>query len=114
MADDTDDTDDTDDVMIVDNPAESRFVARDDAGDADGELVYALDGDRLVLVHTGVPDRLGGHGIAGHLVEAALERAEREHLTVVPWCPYARYWLQHLDDWTARVKVDWTSPPPAR
>ena len=106
--------DDTDDVMIVDNPAESRFVATDGTGDAEGELVYALVGDRLVLVHTGVPDELGGHGIAGRLVEAALERAEHEHLTVVPWCPYARHWLQQHDDWAARVKVDWTSPRPAR
>jgi predicted GNAT family acetyltransferase len=103
---------DADDVKFVDNPGESRFVASDRHGRVEGELVYALDGDRFILVHTGVPDEVAGHGIGGRLVEAALERAEREHLTVVPWCPYARHWLRdHYDDWASRVKVDWASPP---
>jgi uncharacterized protein len=105
---------DADDVKIVDDPGHGRFVATDGGGRAEGELLYALDGDRLVLVHTGVPDALSGHGIGGRLVRAALERAEREHLTVVPWCPYARHWLRHHDDWAARVKVDWASQPPKR
>ncbi len=107
-------TDDTNRVTIVDKPAESRFVATVADSDAEGELIYARQGDRLVLVHTGVPDELGGHGIAGRLVEAALERAEREHLIVVPWCPYARRWLSEHEDRPARVKVDWTPPPPPR
>jgi predicted GNAT family acetyltransferase len=105
---------DADEVKIVDNSTQSRFVATVGAGQVEGELVYALDGDRLVLVHTGVPDELSGHGIGGRLVQTAVERAEREHLTVVPWCPYARHWLRHHDDWAARVKVDWSAPPPAR
>jgi predicted GNAT family acetyltransferase len=106
--------DDTYRVTIVDKPTESRFVATVPNSGAEGELIYARQGDRFVLVHTGVPDQLGGHGIAGRLVEAALERAEREHLIVVPWCPYARQWLSEHEDRAARVKVDWTSPPPAR
>jgi uncharacterized protein len=105
---------DADDVVIVDNEVQSRFVATVGANHEEGELVYALDGDRLVLVHTGVPEDLSGHGIGGRLVRAALERAEREHLTVVPWCPFARHWLRHHDDWAARVKVDWASQPPLR
>ncbi len=106
--------DDTDDLMIADRPAESRFVATVGPADSEGELVYMLDGDRLFLVHTEVPDALGGRGIGGRLVEAALERAEREQLTVVPWCPYARHWLRHHDEWSHRVNVDWKSPRPAR
>jgi predicted GNAT family acetyltransferase len=105
---------DDEDVTIVDLPRESRFLATVGAADEEGELVYALDRDRLILVHTGVPDELSGHGIGGRLVQAALERAEREHLTVVPWCPYARRWLRDHKDWAARVKVDWASPRPPK
>jgi uncharacterized protein len=103
-----------DDVEIVDDAVHGRFVAKVGATDEEGELVYAVDGDRLILVHTGVPDELSGHGIGGRLVQAAIERAERDRLTVVPWCPFARHWLRHHDDWASRVKVDWASPPPAR
>jgi uncharacterized protein len=105
---------DVGDVKIVDIPDQSRFVATVGAAGEEGELVYAKDGDRLILVHTGVPEPLSGHGIGGRLVQAALDRAEREHLTVVPWCPYARRWLRDHDEQAARVKVDWSSLPPRR
>jgi uncharacterized protein len=105
----------TGDVTIADNRAQNRFVATvGGADEEEGELVYALDADRLILVHTGVPEQLSGHGIGGQLVQAALERAEQEHLTVVPWCPYARHWLREHGNEAARVKVDWTSQPPPR
>jgi uncharacterized protein len=63
-----------------------------------------------VLVHTGVPDALGGHGVGGELVRAALQRAEREGLTVVPLCPYAREWLENHPDEAAGVEIDWRTP----
>jgi predicted GNAT family acetyltransferase len=46
------------------------------------------------------------------LVRAALERAEREDLTVVPWCPFARRWLHEHPDQAARVTMDWETKPP--
>ena len=62
-----------DDVEIVDVPAENRFVGRSNGAEA--ELVYHLHGDRLVLIHTEVPDELAGRGVGGRLVEAAVRRA---------------------------------------
>ena len=44
-----------DDVEIVDVPAENRFWGHSNGAEA--ELVYHLHGDRLVLIHTEVPDR---------------------------------------------------------
>jgi predicted GNAT family acetyltransferase len=94
-------------VEIVDNQQEHRFVL--DAGGVEAELVYRLNGDRFVLVHTGVPDELGGRGIGGKLVLAALERARAEHLTVVPQCPFARRWLREHPDAYEGIPIDW--PP---
>ncbi len=100
-----------DDVEVVDIPAESRFVVRTNGTEA--ELVYAVHGDRLVLIHTEVPDELSGQGIGGHLVRAAVRRARSDHLTIVPWCPFARRWLQEHPDAVAGPTIDWESQPPA-
>jgi predicted GNAT family acetyltransferase len=80
---------------------------------ADGELaelIYHVSGKRLVLVHTGVPDALGGRGIAGKLVLAALDKAAAGDMTIVPLCPYARSWLERHPDDASRVPIDWTKP----
>jgi NAD+ kinase len=100
------------DAEIVDDRAGSRFVIRH--GGAEAELVYRVHGDRLELIHTEVPEEWGGHGIGGRLVLSALERARSEHLTVVPWCPFAARWLRQHPDEAAGVVVDWDTPPPFR
>lgn len=90
---------------VVDEAGRHRYVL-----DRDGEvaeLVYRLEDDRLVLVHTGVPHALQGRGIAGRLVAAAVERAAAEGLTVVPLCPYARRWLHDHPEAAGTVAIDW-------
>jgi predicted GNAT family acetyltransferase len=99
-----------DDVEVVDVPAESRFVVRDNGAEA--ELVYHRHGDRLVLIHTEVPDEMSRRGIGGHLVRAAVRRAESDGVTIVPWCPFARRWLKEHRDAVAGVTIDWDAQPP--
>jgi uncharacterized protein len=102
-----------DDAEVVDLPADDRFVVRRNGAEA--ELVYHVHGDRLVLIHTEVPDELARHGIGGRLVEAAVRRARSDHLTLVPWCPFARHWLQTHADAVVGLGIDWKSePPPTR
>ncbi len=95
---------------VVDNAAECRFEVIRDGLTA--ELTYAVDGDRLTLIHTGVPDALEGHGIAGDLVSAAVERARREGLTIAPWCPYACRWLRKHAAELGDVPIDWKATRP--
>ena len=90
---------------ITDNTTAKRFELTRDGHTA--ELVYRLNGKRLVLVHTGVPDALGGHGLGGELVRAAIRRAVRDGLTIVPVCPYAREWLEKHPDAVGEVAIDW-------
>ncbi len=71
------------------------------------ELVYRLRDGRMVLIHTQVPEALGGRGLGGELVEAAIDRAVRDGLTIVPLCPFARGWLQSHPDEAARASIDW-------
>jgi predicted GNAT family acetyltransferase len=100
-----DDGDVTDTSQIIDNTAASRFELTIDGRLA--ELGYRLRGNRLVILHTEVPPELEGRGLGGALVMAALDRAVREGLTVVPLCPFTRGWLQRHPDEAGRVAVDW-------
>src|ERR1700730_1564789 len=89
---------------VVDDAGYERFVAEQDGFVA--QLEYEVDGARLILIHTEVPKQLGGQGLGGRLVEAGVARAERDGLTIAPWCPYARRWLQAHPDAVAGVKID--------
>ena len=58
------------------------------------QLVYHLEGQRMVITHTGVPDAIGGRGIAGQLVQAAFEYARSQGWHVRPACSYAAAWVE--------------------
>jgi predicted GNAT family acetyltransferase len=95
----------SDSAEVNDNTDASRFELGADGRLA--ELVYRVRGDRLILVHTEVPVELEGHGVGGRLVTAAVDRAVREGLTLVPLCPFARGWLQRHPDAASKAVIDW-------
>ena len=99
-------------LIVRDDREHDRFVFETHGSVA--ELVYKLDDDRLIVIHTGVPEPLQGQGVGGQLVSAALARARSESLTIVPWCPYARDWLRRHPDSAATTRIDWDTPPPSR
>ena len=80
-----------------------RFTHSEDGHEA--ELTYTVEGDQMTLVHTGVPDELGGKGIGGQLVEQAVAHAREHGLTVVPQCSYARSWIEKHPDRVEGVTV---------
>ncbi len=91
--------------QVTDNQAESRFELRSDGQTA--YLEYRINGKRLVLIHTETPEELEGRGFGGRLVAAAVDRAAREGLTVVPLCPFARGWLERHTAEAGEATVDW-------
>jgi predicted GNAT family acetyltransferase len=97
----------SDSAEVIDNADASRFELREDGRLA--ELVYRVRGGRLVLIHTEVPLELEGRGIGGRLVTAAVDRAAREGLTLVPLCPFARGWLERHPEAASRAVIDWDS-----
>ena len=96
---------DIDADSVIDNHDAGRFEMTVDGHLA--ELRYQLDGERLVLTHTEVPEELEGQGLGGTLVKAALERASRDRLRIVPQCPFARDWLERHRDEVGTVAIDW-------
>lgn len=71
--------------------AAHRFTAEVDGVEC--VLDYRLEGTRMSITHTGVPEQVGGRGIASALVSAAFEAARAEGWKVVPACSYAAAWV---------------------
>lgn len=57
-------------------------------------LEYRLEEGGMVITHTGVPDAIGGRGIAAVLTRAALEHARAQGLKVIPACTYAAAFIR--------------------
>jgi predicted GNAT family acetyltransferase len=93
-----------DSPQVTHDPDHDRFEYR--AGSSVAELVYRLRGERMILLHTGVPHALEKHGIGGELVRAAVGYAAGQGLTVVPACPFARDWLERNPDVAGQVPID--------
>ncbi len=84
---------DDDDVAVRDNPAAHRFEIwlGDDLA---GFLAYReLDAGAIAVDHTEVGPPFAHRGLAGRLVEAALDEIRSRGGSVLPYCPYARSWL---------------------
>lgn len=57
-------------------------------------LEYKKLGDVLVLVHTEVPEPLGGKGIGSQLVKSALEFAVQNGLNIDAQCEFAQGYIK--------------------
>lgn len=90
---------------VIDNQKARRFELA-----VDGEtavLEYAREGDHLVLEHTEVPEKLTGRGYGGKLARAALERARREQLRVVPHCSFVRGYIERNPEYEGLVDEEY-------
>ena len=53
----------------------------------------------VYLTHTEVPPDLKGRKIGYRLVEKVLADVERQHLQVVPLCPFVAMYIQKYPEW---------------
>lgn len=87
----------SDSIHVTHRPADSRFVADVDGGEA--VLAYeSYDDGTLDLEHTVVPHEARGSGVADALVRAAVAYARREGVQLIPTCPYVAAWRQRHPD----------------
>lgn len=86
-------------IIISNNEKEQQFQVR-----MEGEMAYLeyrfYKGD-IALMHTEVPDKLGGRGIASTLAEYAFSFAREHKMPVMVYCPFVAGYLkkhpEHLD-----------------
>jgi predicted GNAT family acetyltransferase len=89
-------------VQVDNNTATSQFEIPSDGKPA--TLAYSERDGKIYLIHTEVPKPLEGRGYASALAKAALEYAREHQLTVVPYCPFVRGYLQRHPEYTSLVK----------
>jgi len=90
--------------LVTNNQTAKRFELTVDGETA--ELVYWLQPDSISFVHTGVPEKLRGHGIAQKLAVAGLEFARETKLTVVPLCPFVAEYIKRHPEYLDIVRED--------
>lgn len=86
------------DIAVSHNPQRNRYEIHD--GDTIiGHTDYrAGEGTQRVFVHTEVDENYGGAGLAGRLVNFALDDVAAHGGRIVPVCPYvAKYVTKHHD-----------------
>src|ERR1700743_1549555 len=83
-------------LNIINNEQRKEFQV-----ELDGEMAwleYRLNEGNIVLMHTEVPEKLGGRGIGSALAEFAFAYARTHHLPVKVYCPFvAAYVKRHPD-----------------
>ncbi len=86
-------------VEVIHNEAEDTFETRIEGHLS--RLEYMRDGNNFIIEHVGVDPEFRGQGVAGKIMEAALEYARQNSLRVIPMCSYAAYYIrknpQYLD-----------------
>lgn len=90
-----------DNATIRNNEAEQRYEL-----DLDGQMAvieYERGPERVLFLHTEVPEQLEGHGIAARLARFALDDARARHLAVVPICPFMADFIRQHQEYTDLV-----------
>ena len=90
---------------VVQNVAGARFEMVVNGQVA--HLDYSVVGDRIRFVHIEVPPELRHHNHAEELTRTGLEYARREHLRVVPICPFVREFLARHAEYLPLVEEHW-------
>jgi hypothetical protein len=89
-------------IKVTHNAAESRFETLIDGRVS--MLEYALDGDRIVMLHVGVSPEQRGQGLAGKLTETALQYAKENSLRVIPMCSYVVAYIRRHPEYLDLTK----------
>lgn len=91
------------DISITkeDGSNRGRYVARIDGVDAEGEITFTRAGDSVISAnHTGVPDEMGGKGVAKALLDFMLDDARQNGFRIIPICPFVRAQYARHPEWS--------------
>ena len=91
---------------MTESPILHRAEAHCFETEAEGHLAcleYRLEAGVMRITHTHVPEAIGGRGIAGRLVRAAVDQARASGWKVVPACSYAAAWITRQPEYSDLV-----------
>lgn len=80
-------------ITVINNTEKKRFEV-----EIDGHLAlmeYKVnDRGRIYIIHTEVPEELGGRGIAKKLAEKALDFSRESNYEIFPACPFMSAYMK--------------------
>jgi predicted GNAT family acetyltransferase len=80
-------------ATVADAPERERFeISLDDA--VVGFTTYHRGPRAISLIHTEIDAAHEGMGLASQLIRAALDTARDEELSVLPFCPFVRGFIE--------------------
>ncbi|MCQ9328363.1 GNAT family N-acetyltransferase [Pelistega suis] len=79
-------------MTITHHPEKQQFTIEVEGHTA--HIDYELANNVMDITHTIVPEAIGGRGIAGQLMEAALNTAKEKAWKVIPSCSYAAVYIK--------------------
>ena len=68
-----------------------------------GFAQFVEDGDQRIFFHTEIGEEFGGQGLAGKVVQQALETTRADGKRIVPVCPYVAKFVTKSDEFTDLV-----------
>jgi len=86
---------------IATNTVNKRFEVK--LEDNYAFLEYRLYDGNIALMHTEVPDALGGRGIASALAVYAFNYAKENNLPVIVYCPFVATFLKRHPEYQSQV-----------
>ena len=93
-------------ITLSEENNKGRYVATLPGFDGEGELTYSRISPKLIIAdHTGVPDSMGGKGVAKALVERLVADAREQDFKIVPLCPYVRAQYEKHPEWADLFRV---------
>lgn len=88
-------------ITKEDGPRHGRYIARIDGIEAEGEITFTHRGPGIISAdHTGVPDDMGGKGVAKALLNFLLEDARESGFRIIPLCPFVRAQYARHPEWS--------------
>ncbi len=82
---------------LVNNKTQNRFEIV--VNDSIAFIDYTEKDKQVALVHTEVPEVIGGKGVAAALVEKTLYYLENNNKSLLPLCPYVFAYIKRHPEW---------------
>lgn len=84
-------------LALIKNETEKRFEMQVDGYTAIVE--YQENGAVITLLHTETPPELEGKGVATAIIEKTLANIEKNHLRLIPLCPFVVIYIKRHPEW---------------
>jgi len=92
-------------MNITDNTELQRYETP--IGNEFAFIAYRWEHGKLALMHTEVPEKAEGKGIAGELAKFVFEKAKQDQRKILVFCPFISTYLKRHSEYNELVEKDY-------